>query len=99
MNAREKCSNIYTSSEELWRSILFNEDLVSWRQCASKASLVQLLNNLNQPHIEFIPQHWNHIATALAARGIHASQLSLFHSGMETPKWLMKLYNHSGFSA
>ncbi|XP_039119691.1 uncharacterized protein LOC120255989 [Dioscorea cayenensis subsp. rotundata] len=68
VSAREKCSNIYTSSVELWRMLILKEDLVSWRQCASLDYLVQLLNCLNQPHIESIPQMRNR-STAMAIHG------------------------------
>lgn len=31
LKSREKCSTIFISSKELWRQLLYNEDVVSWR--------------------------------------------------------------------
>ncbi|XP_039142228.1 uncharacterized protein LOC120279366 [Dioscorea cayenensis subsp. rotundata] len=96
--SRECCSNIFISSEDLWMKICSNEGLISWRQDRSLDCLRRLLLQLNQPRIDAIPHYWNRVAAALAGHGMHASQLSLFHMGLEKPKWLMKLSHQAGFA-
>ncbi|XP_039132528.1 uncharacterized protein LOC120269260 [Dioscorea cayenensis subsp. rotundata] len=98
MEARLRVSNVYISSVELWKALHLLENEVGWRHVHSFLHLRELLQLSNHPSVEVIPHQWNRIAAALAGHSISFPHLSLFHRGLEKPKWLMELISHAGFS-
>lgn len=93
----ERCSNIYISSRDL-REVLHRSDIsYHWRHSNCIYENRQLIILLNKPHIDLIHQSWNKIIAALVGQEIKTIRLSLFHQGMEKPKWLMKMIDKVGF--
>ena len=59
--------------------------------------LQQLPLNAGSPSMVLVPREWTQIAIKLARHGNNSHLLSLFHQGMDLPRWLMKVTKQSGF--
>lgn len=92
-----RCSNIFISSNEFYKLLQGNEDLVQWRSSNYINEIRQRISYLTDPQIDLIHHSWNKIAILLANQGIKATQLSLYHQGMEKPKWLVKVIHQTRF--
>lgn len=92
-----RCSNIFISSNEFYKLLQGNEDLVQWHSSNYINEIRQRISYLTDPQIDLIHHSWNKIAILLANQGIKATQLSLYHQGMEKPKWLVKVIHQTRF--
>lgn len=97
-NSNKRWSNIYISSHKFLMAIQGQEEIYFWRHSKRINEIKHQLVLINNPQINLIHHSWNKIATALAGHGIKGNQLSLYHRGVEKPKWLMKLINQAGFN-
>lgn len=62
-----------------------------WRSSQVFKDLHNYLAMFHEPVVDLILGRWNKIASSLSMQGLHVSQLSLFHQGMELPRWLMRI--------
>lgn len=60
-----------------------------WRSSQWIAMLQQLLLNAGSPSMVLISREWNQIVIKLDRPGNNSHSLSLFHQGMDLPRWLM----------
>lgn len=92
------CKHIYINNSDLWRFLHGLEEVNNWRAANSLANIKHQMRRFNEPPIHLIPAQWNKIAATMASKGVNAFQLSLFHKGMDLPRWLMRLLEHSFFN-
>ncbi|XP_039117861.1 uncharacterized protein LOC120253623 [Dioscorea cayenensis subsp. rotundata] len=92
------CKHIYINNSDLWRFLYGLEEVNNWRAANSLANIKHQMRRFNEPPIHLIPAQWNKIAATMASKGVNAFQLSLFHKGMDLPRWLMRLLERSFFN-
>lgn len=90
-------SRIFVSFVELIKVLEDGSIINAWISNGAVANLRKLILQFSNYRMDNIPRHWNRIAIALAARGTNLIPLSLFHIGMEKPRWLMKITQDAGF--
>ena len=89
---------VFISSLGLLRLVEGVESESNWRLQEYRLDLQRLLLESDHPEVAIIPRQWNRLASSLAGRGFKATQLSLFHQGMERPRWLMRMIEWSGYN-
>ncbi|KAJ0980786.1 hypothetical protein J5N97_009041 [Dioscorea zingiberensis] len=85
------------SCTDVWKAANGHDNDADWRMQPLIIELRQKLLNSGQQKLDFIPWKWNKIAGSLAGHGIKLVSLSLFHRGMERPRWLMRIVEASGY--
>lgn len=60
-------------------------------------TLMHLISAYNQPRIHDIPKIWTSPAYKLACFASNLHSTSLFHSGKELPRWIMRSFYSAGF--
>ncbi|KAJ0978766.1 hypothetical protein J5N97_014240 [Dioscorea zingiberensis] len=88
---------LLVSCTELWKTMNGQDSEIEWRSHPSITDLRQ--NWLRHEHLrmDFIPWKWNRMAGSLARHGMNLVSISLFHRGMERPRWLMRMVEAVGF--
>ena len=69
----------------------------TWRLQEQRVDVQRLLQEAGHPELLAVPRQWNSLALSLADRGLKATQLSLYHQGLDRPRWLMRTIERSGF--
>ncbi|KAJ0978384.1 hypothetical protein J5N97_013858 [Dioscorea zingiberensis] len=84
------------SCTEVWKAVNGHDNEADWRLQPLIIELRQKLLNSGQQRLDYIPWKWNKIAGSLAGHGINLVSISLFHRGMERPRWLMRMVETAG---
>lgn len=100
MLAVDWCLRIHTTFIDcLGIKIILNDGRGNntWREIQTITRLKQILV-LQNPEIAVIPRIWNTLADRLAVQGRTSHTISLFHQGLDFPRWLMKATKIAGFT-
>lgn len=88
----------YTSVQMIVGSLflLGNRESFHWRASNITNDIRYNLSLMNNPQINLIQHTSSKVAAALAGHGIKARHISLFHKGLDMPRWLMKMFENTG---
>ncbi|XP_039116586.1 uncharacterized protein LOC120252479 [Dioscorea cayenensis subsp. rotundata] len=85
-----KIKTILSSSADIVAAILNSSRLNDWRLDQQLFFIGDLLIELGNPATHLIPGRWSKVPSSLALYGLNHHEVSLFFSGRDLPKWLMK---------
>ncbi|KAJ0988500.1 hypothetical protein J5N97_006856 [Dioscorea zingiberensis] len=88
---------LLVSCTELWKTMNGQDSEIEWRSHPSITNLRQSWLRHEHLTMDFIPWKWNRMAGSLAGHGMNLVSISLFHRGMERPRWLMRKVEAAGF--
>lgn len=92
-----RCSKIYISSNDCWEFVSSRQSGIISLESFKHHKWYQIQSFLmNNPQINLIQHTSNKVAAALAGHGIKARHISLFHKGLDMPRWLMKMFANTG---
>lgn len=76
-------TTVFTDSVGFQRALINTNNVTAWRL------------NTDQVNIEVIPREWNTLADKFAMHGRSRHGISLFHQGLNLPRWLMKSFQRT----
>lgn len=88
---------VFISDPGLWRVLQGFDNDINWRLDQMLHELRSLLLQLSIPQVSLIPRDCNRLAIEIAGKGFNVPFLSLFHQGLEKPRWLMNAVQKFGF--
>lgn len=88
---------ILLTSKELLQCIQRRSESDDWRFNCNLQDVTEILAVLGNPSLHAIPWSWSIAPHSLACHGLSHHEVSLFHSGRELPRWLMKMFKAFGF--
>lgn len=89
IDRRINTSTIFTDNVGVQRDLINTNNMTAW-WLNHRVSNIKRLLNIAQVNIEVILMEWNGLADKLAAHGTSRHGISLFHQGLDLPRWLMK---------
>lgn len=89
--------NIFISCPELKDLYSSTNSRCGWHFRGRINTLTHLISASNQPRIHIIPKDWMSPAHKLAYFASNLHTTSLYHSGLDLPRWIMRCFYSAGF--
>ncbi|KAH7672365.1 hypothetical protein IHE45_09G049900 [Dioscorea alata] len=91
-------SRIFIISSDIIKVLNGSTNLTGQTTYGVTADLRHLLLSLGCPRVDCIPRNSSRVAQTHAYQGIKSVPISMFHIGMDMPRWLMKVIEDAGFN-
>lgn len=89
---------ILASNEILVEAFKHGFFIDCWRLNWQVSAIKELFAHFGDPKMNTIPRCWNQATSSIALHGLNHHNISLFHQGMDLPKWLMNCISRFGVS-
>ena len=89
-------ANIFTDCVAVAQAWNLNRSDNIWRLLNLTNNLKHIVEKMGNPKVEVIPRDWKFLADDLARKGSLSPTISLFHRGLDLPRWLMRTIEDLG---